>query len=104
MSDSLASEHLEIHLNDFHLNSLRKKIKNYGGLFVGEHSAEVFGDYGAGPNHVLPTGGTSRFSFFFLFVDIYYFTQIYWRSFCIHFLKDSNILRGYLHLFYANSL
>ena len=30
-------------------------------VFIGPASAEVFGDYGAGPNHVLPTGGTSRF-------------------------------------------
>ncbi len=33
-----------------------------GALFLGETSAEVFGDYGAGPNHVLPTGGSGRFS------------------------------------------
>jgi histidinol dehydrogenase len=31
-------------------------------MFVGEAAAEVFGDYGSGPNHVLPTGGTARFS------------------------------------------
>jgi phosphoribosyl-ATP pyrophosphohydrolase/phosphoribosyl-AMP cyclohydrolase/histidinol dehydrogenase len=35
-------------------------VKHYGALFVGESSAEVFGDYGAGPNHTLPTGGTAR--------------------------------------------
>ena len=33
---------------------------NYGAVFVGERSAEVLGDYGVGPNHVLPTGGTAR--------------------------------------------
>ena len=31
-------------------------------MFVGQHSAEVFGDYGAGPNHVLPTSGTARYT------------------------------------------
>merc|ERR1712176_739179 len=35
---------------------------NYGGLFVGLHAAEVLGDYGAGPNHTLPTGGTGRYT------------------------------------------
>ena len=33
-----------------------------GGLFLGGATAEVLGDYGAGPNHTLPTGGTARFS------------------------------------------
>ena len=35
-------------------------LKHYGGLFVGQGAAEVLGDYGAGPNHTLPTGGTAR--------------------------------------------
>ena len=39
-----------------------KKCRCYGGLFVGTQSAEVMGDYGAGPNHVLPTGGTGRYT------------------------------------------
>jgi histidinol dehydrogenase len=37
-------------------------ISNAGGLFVGEHSFEVLGDYVAGPSHVMPTGGTARFA------------------------------------------
>ena len=37
-------------------------LQHYGALFIGPHSAEVLGDYGAGPNHVLPTGGTARFT------------------------------------------
>mmetsp|Transcript_62582 Transcript_62582/g.69976 ORF Transcript_62582/g.69976 Transcript_62582/m.69976 type:complete len:91 (-) Transcript_62582:325-597(-) len=36
--------------------------KNYGGLFIGVGAAEVLGDYGAGPNHTLPTGGTGRYT------------------------------------------
>ena len=36
--------------------------RHWGGLFVGAGSAEVLGDYGAGPNHTLPTGGTARFA------------------------------------------
>ena len=35
---------------------------HYGGLFIGRRAAEVLGDYGAGPNHVLPTGGTARYT------------------------------------------
>jgi histidinol dehydrogenase len=37
-------------------------IKNAGGIFCGESSPEAFGDYIAGPSHVMPTGGTARFS------------------------------------------
>jgi phosphoribosyl-ATP pyrophosphohydrolase/phosphoribosyl-AMP cyclohydrolase/histidinol dehydrogenase len=36
------------------------RLSRYGALFLGAGSAEVLGDYGAGPNHVLPTGGTAR--------------------------------------------
>ena len=37
------------------------RINNAGGIFVGEHSFEVLGDYVAGPSHIMPTGGTARF-------------------------------------------
>lgn len=40
--------------------AVARKLKHYGGLFVGSGAAEVLGDYGAGPNHTLPTGGTAR--------------------------------------------
>ena len=36
-------------------------IRNAGGIFIGEHSCEVLGDYVAGPGHIMPTGGTARF-------------------------------------------
>ena len=39
-----------------------KKVRNAGGLFLGAYSPEVVGDYVAGPSHVMPTGGTARFS------------------------------------------
>ena len=42
--------------------SVSERFINYGGLFVGNISAEVFGDYGVGPNHTLPTAGTARHS------------------------------------------
>jgi hypothetical protein len=39
-----------------------KQCTSYGGIFIGAISAEVLGDYGAGPNHVLPTSGTARYT------------------------------------------
>ena len=58
--DALAPEHLELLTAD--AEAWAPLLRNYGALFVGAGSAEVLGDYGAGPNHVLPTGGTARFS------------------------------------------
>ena len=60
ISDDIAPEHLEIQTKD--ATEVGKKCANYGGLFIGEHAAEVLGDYGAGPNHTLPTGGTGRYT------------------------------------------
>ncbi|MCX6079103.1 MAG: histidinol dehydrogenase [Chloroflexi bacterium] len=42
--------------------ALSEKITNAGGIFMGEHSFEVLGDYIAGPSHVMPTGGSARFA------------------------------------------
>lgn len=58
ISDRLAPEHLELHTDD--AEAVARRCKHYGGLFVGHAAAEVLGDYGAGPNHTLPTGGTAR--------------------------------------------
>eukprot|EP00591_Stephanopyxis_turris_P001869 CAMPEP_0195519788 /NCGR_PEP_ID=MMETSP0794_2-20130614/15477_1 /TAXON_ID=515487 /ORGANISM="Stephanopyxis turris, Strain CCMP 815" /LENGTH=438 /DNA_ID=CAMNT_0040649003 /DNA_START=202 /DNA_END=1518 /DNA_ORIENTATION=+ len=60
ISDDIAPEHLEIQTVDS--MGVAKRCKNYGGLFVGERAAEVLGDYGAGPNHTLPTGGTGKYT------------------------------------------
>jgi histidinol dehydrogenase len=56
----LAPEHLEIMME----NPMEKvgQIRHAGAIFVGRYSAEPVGDYFAGPNHVLPTNGTARFS------------------------------------------
>ncbi len=59
LCDRLAPEHLEVLTAD--ADAVAARLRNYGGLFIGAGSAEVFGDYGAGPNHTLPTGGTGRF-------------------------------------------
>jgi len=56
----LAPEHLELHLAD--AEAVAKKIQHAGCIFIGHQSAEVFGDYGVGPNHTLPTAGTARFT------------------------------------------
>jgi len=58
--NELAPEHLEIIGKE--AEPLESKLQHYGGLFVGAGSAEVLGDYGIGPNHVLPTGGTARYT------------------------------------------
>jgi phosphoribosyl-ATP pyrophosphohydrolase/phosphoribosyl-AMP cyclohydrolase/histidinol dehydrogenase len=60
VSDSLAPEHLALHVED--PRGIALQVRNYGTLFVGEGSAEAFADYGVGPNHVLPTGGGARFA------------------------------------------
>lgn len=58
--NKIAPEHFELNVKDpFSLIGL---IKNAGAVFVGEGSPEPLGDYMAGPNHVLPTGGTARFA------------------------------------------
>jgi len=56
----IAPEHLEILTRK--PSSLLKKIKNAGAIFLGENTPVALGDYTAGPSHVLPTGGSSRFS------------------------------------------
>ena len=58
--NALAPEHLELHCVD--AQSMASQIKHAGCIFIGSQSAEVFGDYGIGPNHTLPTAGTSRWS------------------------------------------
>jgi histidinol dehydrogenase len=56
----VAPEHLELMCQD--ANQLLPRIRHAGSIFMGRNSAEVLGDYCAGPNHVLPTSGTARFS------------------------------------------
>jgi phosphoribosyl-ATP pyrophosphohydrolase/phosphoribosyl-AMP cyclohydrolase/histidinol dehydrogenase len=58
--DALAPEHLELHLVNG--GAVAPRLANYGALFIGSSTGEVLGDYGIGPNHVLPTGGTARWT------------------------------------------
>ncbi|MCD8090549.1 MAG: histidinol dehydrogenase [Clostridiales bacterium] len=59
LANKIAPEHLELSVKEPF--SLLKYIKNAGAIFMGHYSPEPLGDYMAGPNHVLPTGGTARF-------------------------------------------
>jgi histidinol dehydrogenase len=58
--NQLAPEHLEVLVEDPF--ALLGQIKHAGAIFLGEYSSEPVGDYFAGPNHVLPTNGTAKFS------------------------------------------
>lgn len=60
LCNRIAPEHLEVCLAPADAARLAPRLRHYGGLFIGGHAAEVLGDYGAGPNHTLPTGGTAR--------------------------------------------
>ena len=60
LAEALAPEHLSLAGKE--AEALAGRFTRYGALFVGSRSAEVFGDYGAGPNHVLPTAGAARFT------------------------------------------
>jgi histidinol dehydrogenase len=58
--NTIAPEHLELYTKNN--NEILKKIKNAGSIFIGKFSPEAIGDYIAGPNHVLPTTGSAKFS------------------------------------------
>jgi histidinol dehydrogenase len=60
VSNLVAPEHLELAVAD--PDALLPKIRHAGAIFMGHHASESLGDYCAGPNHVLPTGRTARFS------------------------------------------
>ncbi len=58
-----APEHLELAMEDTkERKNIEKAVHNYGSLFIGHYSAEVFGDYAAGLNHTLPTSGSAKFT------------------------------------------
>jgi histidinol dehydrogenase len=77
----IAPEHLEIIVRDE--QEILNKIENAGAIFLGEYSSEPVGDYWAGPNHVLPTGGTAKF---FSPLGVYDFCK---RSSLIYYTKEA---------------
>jgi histidinol dehydrogenase len=58
--NTIAPEHLELYVSNY--KKMLKGIKNAGSIFLGKYSPEAVGDYLAGPNHVLPTSGSAKFS------------------------------------------
>ncbi len=63
IANRIAPEHLEISVADSaQANAYAAQIRHAGAIFVGAYTSESLGDYCAGPNHVLPTSGTARFS------------------------------------------
>lgn len=60
VANRIAPEHLELSVSD--PDALVRQIHHAGAIFMGRYTAEALGDYCAGPNHVLPTSGTARFS------------------------------------------
>ena len=60
LANRIAPEHLELAVSD--PSSLGKEVRHAGSIFLGVHTPEAIGDYLAGPNHILPTAGTARFS------------------------------------------
>jgi histidinol dehydrogenase len=60
IANQVAPEHLELSVAD--PQSMARRIRHAGAIFMGRYTAEVLGDYCAGPNHVLPTSSTARFS------------------------------------------
>jgi histidinol dehydrogenase len=60
LANRIAPEHLELSVDD--PQAMAEKIRHAGAIFMGRHTSEPLGDYCAGPNHVLPTSRTARFS------------------------------------------
>jgi histidinol dehydrogenase len=58
--DAIAPEHLQLHLSD--APAIAPRLAHYGALFIGAAAGEVLADYGIGPNHVLPTSRTARWT------------------------------------------
>lgn len=84
LANRIAPEHLEVCLS--HPVPLLKKIKNAGAVFLGLHTPEAIGDYLAGPNHILPTAGTARFSSPLGVED--FIKRMNWMHFTKEALKD----------------
>jgi len=60
LTNRIAPEHLELSVDD--ASTVAGRVRHAGAIFLGRYTAEALGDYCAGPNHVLPTSGTARFS------------------------------------------
>ena len=61
-ANAYAPEHLEVNVAEADADRVVSGLRNYGSLFIGGNTAEVFGDYASGPNHTLPTLGAARYT------------------------------------------
>lgn len=61
-ANDYAPEHLEVNVAEAHIDEVVQALRNYGSLFIGGNTAEVFGDYASGTNHTLPTLGAARYT------------------------------------------
>ena len=61
IANKKAPEHLELQTSENVMKRLVQELVNYGSLFIGKNTAEVFGDYCSGTNHVLPTNGSAKY-------------------------------------------
>ncbi len=88
LSNAIAPEHLELCVDDPF--PLLEKVRNAGSVFLGRSAPEALGDYWAGPNHTLPTGGAARFSSPLSVADIIKKTQyIYYHPPALGGAKDA---------------
>lgn len=61
-ANEYAPEHLEVNVSEDEADRIAAALRNFGSLFIGGNTAEVFGDYASGPNHTLPTLGAARYT------------------------------------------
>ena len=61
-ANQYAPEHLEVNVEEAKSEEVVQALCNYGSLFIGGNTAEVFGDYASGTNHTLPTLGAARYT------------------------------------------
>lgn len=93
----LAPEHLELHVANASL--LAPQLRHAGCLFIGSKSAEVLGDYGVGPNHTLPTGGTARWN---AGLNVFSFLRV--RTWLNVVEPESELVRDTIQLAYHEGL
>ena len=62
LADEVASEHLEVQVDEAKLDMYLDRLRNYGSLFLGEQATVAYGDKGVGTNHVLPTARAARYT------------------------------------------
>ena len=88
--NQLAPEHLELAIDK--PEKILSKVENAGSVFLGRYTPEAIGDYVAGPNHVLPTGRTARFSSGLGIMDfLKKITFTKWNKKSLHLLSNSAI-------------